>query len=234
MDGETLKDLAEILLKQINRNEWASFGDAYSAWERDTCRSSYEKHVKPMLVLSSDEIVKFMMKTMKKFKEKCILDSEIRDAEKKLMKALKDAKRREEEEEENRRKEQEERRKQEESNSYFSYKNLKLVCLVAGSHILRYLFSDEELKTKLTTIHYSPYSAIGLSGVCWVWNKQAEKKFGLTGERCGVIAQEVQKSYPWAVVKRKDGCLQVGYHILKRMINDALHGHDLVEPVNNK
>ena len=150
------------------------------------------------------------------------------------MKALKDAKRREEEEEEKRRKEQEERRKQEESNSYFTYKNLKFVCLVAGSHILRYLFSDEELKTKLTTIPYSPYSAIGLSGVCWAWNKQAEKKFGLTGERCGVIAQEVQKSYPWAVVKRKDGCLQVGYHILDRMINDALHGHDLVEPVNNK
>ena len=75
VDGETLKDLAEILLKQIKRNEWASFGHAYSAWERDICRSSYEKHVKPMLVLSSDEIVKFMMKTMKKFKEKCILDS---------------------------------------------------------------------------------------------------------------------------------------------------------------
>ncbi|XP_068753263.1 guanylate-binding protein 1-like [Montipora capricornis] len=234
VDGETLKDLAEILLKQMNRNEWGSFGDAYSAWERDICRTSYEKHVKPMLILSSDEIVKFMMKTMEEFKEKCILDSEIRDAEENLMKALKDAKRREEEEEEKKRKEQEERRKQEESDSYFNYNNLKMVCLVAGSHILRYLLSDEQLKTKFTTIPYSPYNAIGLSGVCWEWNKQAGKKFGLTGKRCGVIAQDVQRLYPWAVVKSKDGYLQVGYHILDRMINDALNGHDLAEPVETK
>ena len=58
--------------------------------------------------------------------------------------------------------------------------------------------------------------------MCWLWNEIAEENFGLTGESCGVIAQEVQKLYPWAVTEGKEGYLQVGYEMLHQMINHAL------------
>lgn len=101
---------------------------------------------------------------------------------------------------------------------------MKVAGVFVGSHILSYFFSDEQLKTNVTTIAYSPYNVIGLNGVCWKWNEDAEKKFGLTGEECGVIAQEVESLYPWAVVRSKDarGYLKVGYHILQEMIFDSL------------
>lgn len=219
VNGEALKDLAEKLVEQMNKNEWEGFRDIYLSWEKDICRKSYEKLVKPFLKLTSDEMLELMLKTMAKFKDKCTLDSEIREAETELKEAVKAAKIREEEKA---RKERE--KEQEERNGWFTYENLKVAGLFVGSHILTYLFSDEQLKTNVTTIAYSLYNEIGLNGVCWKWNEDAEKKFGLTGEECGVIAQEVKSLYPWAVVRSKDarGYLKVGYHILQEMIFDSL------------
>ena len=82
------------------------------------------------------------------------------------------------------------------------------------------IVSDRDLKRKITTLPYSPYNAIGLEGACWEWNKIAGKTFGLRGEECGVIAQEVKKLYPFAVTRGKDGFLLVRYDVLHEIINN--------------
>lgn len=38
------------------------------------------------------------------------------------------------------------------------------------------LLSDRDLKHNITTLPLSPYNTIGLTGVCWEWNKIAEEK----------------------------------------------------------
>ena len=87
--------------------------------------------------------------------------------------------------------------------------------VVVGAAVL----SDRALKQNITALPHSPYKVIGLEGVCWEWNIIAEKTFGLTGEDCGVIAQEVNKLYPCAVTKGKDGYLMVQYDVLHEVIN---------------
>ena len=93
-----------------------------------------------------------------------------------------------------------------------------IVPVAAGVAGLGFL-SDRELKRNITTLPRSPYSAIGLEGACWEWNEIAEKTFGLTGEECGVIAQEVKKLYPLAVTRGKDGYLLVRYDVLHEIMN---------------
>ncbi|XP_068721083.1 guanylate-binding protein 5-like [Montipora capricornis] len=83
--------------------------------------------------------------------------------------------------------------------------------------------SDRDLKLNITTLPYSTYNVIGLDGACWEWNEIAEKTFGLTGEECGVIAQEVETLYPCAVIRGKDGYLLVRYDKLHEIINTR-HG----------
>ena len=78
--------------------------------------------------------------------------------------------------------------------------------------------SDRDLKRNITTLPLSPYNTIGLTSVCWEWNKIAQKNFGLSGEECGVVAQDVEKLYPWAVNKGDDGYLRVRYDMLHAMI----------------
>ena len=223
VDGVALEKLVGRLVKAMNENEWKDFGDVYSTIEKDICRRSYKKHVEPVLTRSSSKIVDMMIETMDKFKEDCKLESEREDARNEFKRALEAAKEREEREEKWK-KEEEEKRKQEEQQSWFTYENFKTYFLpIVGTNILHYLFfSDEHLKNNITTFPHSQYNNIGLTGVCWTWNEVAERTFGLTGESCGVIAQEVQKLYPWAVTEGKDGYLRVGYHILHQMINHAL------------
>jgi len=85
-------------------------------------------------------------------------------------------------------------------------------------YISSFTFSDEDLKYNETTLPHSKYNDIGLRGVCWKWNEDAKESFGLTGEGCGVIAQEVRMLYPWTVSKGKDGYLRVQYEMLREMI----------------
>ena len=86
--------------------------------------------------------------------------------------------------------------------------------------------SDRNLKENITTLPLSPFNAIGLTNVCWEWNKIAERNFGLAGEECGVVAQDVEKLYPWAVSQGEDGFLRVRYDMLHKMIT---HGNSLRE-----
>ena len=192
----------EILLKrfdsaeQVTRNVWA-----HTIHPRG-------KNVGSIVLLDAIE----------KFKTDCKLESEIESAKEELRKTLNEKRKREEERrkqeeaEERRRKEEEEQRKKENWDSYGWDAADLLATYIA------YL-SDENLKSNVTVLPYSIYNDIGLTGVCWKWNDNAHQKFGLTGEACGVIAQQVQKLYPKAVLVGEDGFVQVRYGTLHTMIN---------------
>ena len=226
MDSRALVDLANDVVKAMNENSWAEFGDVYLNNEKGICQRSYEKHVRPVLQLNSTGIGDWMMEAIEKFKTDCKLESEIESAKEELKKTLnekrkqegnrrkkqEEAEERRRKEEEERRKEKEERRKNENWDSYGWY-----AAGLLGGYLA--IFSDENLKSNVSVLPYSIYNDIGLTGVCWKWNDNAQQKFGLTGEACGVIAQEVQKLYPKAVLVGEDGFLQVRYGILHKMIN---------------
>ncbi|KAL9959328.1 hypothetical protein ACROYT_G032642 [Oculina patagonica] len=91
----------------------------------------------------------------------------------------------------------------------------------AGMATAAYLFSDQRLKQNVTLLPHSEYDSVCLSGVSWKWNKTAKQRYGLDGEGRGVIAQEVEKLYPFAVTKRSDGYKQVNYKLLELMIKTA-------------
>ena len=212
-----------------NENSWNDFGDVFLNLEKEICKRSYDKYIKPILQLDSKSIRDKMIKARDKFKKECLLTSEIESTDRELTKTHEEKsqeeekKRREEEAEERRREKEEERRKKEEEDKkWFTYENLKVGCGFAAGLLGKYLWtlSDENLKSNVTVLPSSPYNDIGLTGVCWKWNDNAQQKFGLTGEGCGVIAQQVQKLYPDAVLVGEDGFLQVRYGILHEIISN--------------
>ena len=222
IDGEALSDLAGRLVQGMNNNSWEYFGNVYETWERDICRKNYKVHIEPVLKLrSSIEIQDRMIEALDEFRLECKLKGEIEDAKEELKRTMRDI--RDLEEEKKRREEekiiQEENRKRD-VRSWWDYGRTAasyFCTFIAGAYIL----SDEDLKDNLTTLSSSNFNDIGLRGVCWKWNENAQKTFGLTGEDCGVIAQEVKVLYPWAVTAGTDGYLRVHYGILYEMINVA-------------
>ena len=96
---------------------------------------------------------------------------------------------------------------------------LDIVIPVAAGAAGAALLSDRDLKRNITILPHSPYGVIGIEASCWEWNEIANKTFGLTGEECGVIAQEVKKLYPRAVTRGKDGYLLVRYDVLHEILN---------------
>ena len=216
IDGEALSDLAERLVQIMNNNSWEYFGNVYETWERDICRKSYKEHIEPVLKRrTSIEIQDEMIEASDKFKRVCNLKEEIENAKEDLKRAGRNKKKFEEEEKQRK----EEKRKRDEE-SWLEYGKTAIRYLgtfIAGA----YIFSDKDLKDNLTTLSSSEFNNIGLRGVCWEWNENAQKTFGLTGEDCGVIAQEVKVLYPWAVTAGTDGYLRVHYGILYEMINVA-------------
>ena len=240
IDGEALLVLTTKLVEAMNspNDSWKDFGDVYAAMETYICTRKYEKYIKPVLLQqTSREMEDNMFKALRKFEQECSLPSEIEKAEEELMSTLKEKRKREEnekrrQEEEKRRQEEEKRRQEEEKKrqeevkrkqeeeSWWEYAKSAakyFAPFLAGA----YFFSDEDLKDNVTTLSCSDFNDIGLRGVCWKWNENAQKTYGLTGEDCGVIAQEVKVLYPWAVAEGTDGYLRVHYGILHEMINVA-------------
>ena len=222
IDGEALSDLAERLVQIMNNKSWEYFGNVYETWERDICRKSYKEHIEPVLKRrTSIEIQDEMIEASDKFKRVCNLKEEIENAKEDLKRAGRNKKKFEEEEKQRK----EEKRKRDEE-SWLEYGKTAIRYLgtfIAGA----YIFSDKDLKDNLTTLSSSEFNNIGLRGVCWEWNENAQKTFGLTGEDCGVIAQEVKVLYPWAVTAGTDGYLRVHYGILYEMINVAHSNRNL-------
>ena len=218
IDGEALRVLTTKLVEAMNspNDFWKDFGDVYAVVETYICTRRYEEYIKPVLLQqTSREMEDNMFKALRKFEQECSLQSEIKKAEEELMSTLKEKRKREE----NEKRREEVRRKQEEE-SWWEYSKSAakyFVPFLAGA----LFFSDEDLKDNVTTLSCSDFNDIGLRGVCWKWNENAQKTYGLTGEDCGVIAQEVKVLYPWAVAEGTDGYLRVHYGILHEMINVA-------------
>ena len=234
IDGMALVQLAEGVVEAMNTDDsWKDFGDVYATIERDICRRSYEKHIKPVLMRTSRAIGEKMIETLDEFKEECVLEDEIATAREELKVTLNKKREQEQEQEqkrkqeENRRRQEEERRRneeeekkrrQEENSAWETFTSFAKYAVIAFGG---YMISDEDLKTNVTILPHYEYNKIGLRGVCWEWNEDARNSFGLAGEGCGVIAQEVKMLYPWVVVKGKDGYLRVQYDMLHEMIDVA-------------
>ncbi|XP_068700829.1 uncharacterized protein [Montipora foliosa] len=88
---------------------------------------------------------------------------------------------------------------------------------VAGVAGLAFL-SDSRLKENITLLPYSEYETIGLHSFSWVWSKAAEG-LGKSGCDQGLIAQDVEKLYPWAVGTGPDGYKRVNYKALIQMMS---------------
>ena len=223
IDGQALVKLAEEVVRSMNNeNSWKDFGDVFLNLEKEICKRSYDKYIKPVLQLDSKSIRFMMIRARDKFKKECLLTSEIESTTKELEKTLEEKSQKEEEKRREEDAEKRRREKEEEEKKWFTYENLKVAGGFAVGLLGKYLWtlSDQNLKSNVTVLPSSPYNDIGLTGVCWKWNDIAQQKFGLTGEACGVIAQEVQKLYPKAVLVGEDGFLQVRYGILHEIISN--------------
>ena len=90
---------------------------------------------------------------------------------------------------------------------------------IAGGVALLAIFSDSRLKENITVVPHSEFKEIGLQGYTWMWSKKAIEELGQSaGIEHGVIAQEVENRYPWAVVTGDDGYKRVNYAALKQLI----------------
>jgi len=75
-----------------------------------------------------------------------------------------------------------------------------------------WIASDIRLKKNIKRVP-SFFDALGLSGCIWEWNEEAAK-LGLTGQSFGLIAQEVEKIIPEAVVEAEDGYKKIKYSVI--------------------
>ena len=89
---------------------------------------------------------------------------------------------------------------------------------VLGGAALFGIFSDSRLKENITAMPLSEFEEIGLQSYSWVWSKKAVAELGIRGIEHGVIAQEVEKLYPWAVVMGDEGYKKVNYAALKQLV----------------
>jgi glutaredoxin len=96
---------------------------------------------------------------------------------------------------------------------------------VAGD-ITAYYTSDQRLKNNITPISNSLDKVLSISGNIFDW----DKKSGKTGSEAGVIAQEIQKVLPQAVVTRDNGYLAVKYDQIIPLLIEAIK--DLKEEIN--
>ena len=119
--------------------------------------------------------------------------------------------------EENVRRAEEERRRLEDEADESDEEDL--VKTVLGGVALLAVFSDSRLKENITVMPHSEFKEIGLQGYTWMWSKKAIEELGQSaGVEHGVIAQEVENLYPWAVVTGDDGYKRVNYAALKQLI----------------
>ena len=76
---------------------WKDFGDVFASLERDICRRSYEKHIKPVLRQTSKEIADQMIDAFDEFKKVCFLEDEITNTKEELAVTLNEKRERERE-----------------------------------------------------------------------------------------------------------------------------------------
>lgn len=90
--------------------------------------------------------------------------------------------------------------------------------LNVGGDITAFATSDERLKDNKITINSALDKVNSISGISFDWNE----KSGKTGSDYGVIAQEIEKILPHAVVTREDGFKAVKYDNLIPLLIEAI------------
>jgi hypothetical protein len=78
--------------------------------------------------------------------------------------------------------------------------------------------SDERLKDNITPIENSIAKILSISGNTFDWNEKSNKE----GHDVGLIAQEIEKVLPEAVVTRDNGYLAVDYHKVVPLLVEAI------------
>lgn len=206
LDGTALVMLAESLQDAMNSNSWPDFGNSYVLIEKELCRRRKEELAKTAAAMKANELETKMLDIFESFSKRCRLQSEINSFKNELLRIL----------ENHRKREEEDRKRKSKDDDWLTWVwNNKYFTAGLGFLTGAFYFSDERLKQDIVTMPSLPiYSDIGLNGVCWKWNKIAEARFGLTGEGCGVIAQDVERLFPWAVIRGRDGYLRVSYNLL--------------------
>lgn len=87
--------------------------------------------------------------------------------------------------------------------------------------------SDSRLKENIHVIERSRELMRLLNGVHYTWKKDAQAKFGTTATAdVGLLAQDVQKVIPEAVVTLPDGTLTVNYDKVVPLLVEALKAQD--------
>ena len=226
MDGQTLADLTQRLVAVMNDHEkWDKLNpNFYQLFEEEVCKKSTKKHIQPILELCSQEIERQRLRALNKLRSNCRLEEYVIKADDLIQSTL-DEKR----EREKWRREMEEERiamkkkleaQREKDQGILTGGILGIIGGTAGAAGYAYLaplLSDVQLKENVTVQNNSEYETIGLHGVEWVWNQDAER-LGLSGKGSGVVAQEVELLYPWAVTEGYDGYKRVNYPALRLMI----------------
>jgi hypothetical protein len=189
----------ETLWKDLN----SSF---YQLFEGDLCTKSYEDHIKPLLDVNCEtttvqKIENQKAEKMNLFKEHCILKERVDIAKRDIDNLIKNLR----------------KCGGKECGCDTFTKSAYIAVGVALAKLLPWFFSDVKLKENITLLNNSEYETIGLRGVGWVWNKEAER-LGLSGRGSGVVAQEVELLYPWAVTEGHDGYKRVNYFALRLLI----------------
>ena len=215
MDGQTLADLAQRLVAVMNDHEkWDKLNpNFYELFEEEVCKKSAKKHIQPILELCSQEIERQRLRALNKLRSNCRLEEYVIKADDLIQSTL-DEKR----ERQKWRREREAQR--EKDQGILTGGIMSIIAGIAGAAGYAYLaplLSDVQLKENVTVLNNSEYETIGLHGVEWVWNQDAER-LGLSGKGSGVVAQEVELLYPWAVTEGYDGYKRVNYPALRLMI----------------
>lgn len=81
MDGFVFVDLVKYLVDIMNENVWLDFGNVYVMFERNICKRYYVNFVEFFFLFKVDEIIFIMEMILNKFKNECVLESEIKVVE---------------------------------------------------------------------------------------------------------------------------------------------------------
>lgn len=91
-----------------------------------------------------------------------------------------------------------------------------------GNDVVAYSTSDSNLKKNIVKINNPLDTVSKISGYNFEWNSAEEKYSHLKGEDVGVLAEEIEKVIPSAVITRPDGVKAVNYTKLIPLLIESI------------
>jgi hypothetical protein len=105
----------------------------------------------------------------------------------------------------------------------------------ASGDVVAYSTSDERLKENIQPIQNALSKVETISGNEYNWKEEFENVHGFKGNDVGVIAQEIQKILPQAVIERENGYLGVNYEkIIPLLIQSIKELSAKIKELENK